>query len=148
MVRLAAAFAVLVLAGCSPADERSATDAGDAGQPCLFCSDATDDAPLAVQVRGTIDQICASVDGCHGQAAGGMALTPGGGEFDAMINVSSQEEPWLKRVLPGDPEHSYVFLKLACEGGIDGGCMPASSGFNPAIAHTFHDWIEAGAPLP
>ena len=148
MVRLAAAVLALGLAGCSPSDEQPASGAGDAGLPCLFCSDASDDAPLAVQVRGTIDQICSNVDGCHGAGAGGMSLTPGGGEFDAMINVTCQEEPPLKRVLPGDPSHSYVFLKLACEGGIDGGCMPLTGGFNPAIAHLFHDWIEAGAPLP
>lgn len=147
-MRLAAAFVALALVGCSPADETPASDGGDAGSPCLFCSDATDDAPVAVQVKGIIDQIRSNVDGCHGQGAGGMGLTPGGGEFDAMINVTCQEEPPLKRVLPGDPAHSYVFLKLACEGGIDGGCMPLSTGFNPGIAHLFHDWIEAGAVVP
>jgi hypothetical protein len=144
--RLAAALAALALVGCSPADDRPA-DAGDGGEPCLFCSDATDDAPVAVQVKGKIDQICANADGCHGAAAGGMPLTPGA-EFDAMINVTCMEEPPLLRVRPGDPANSYVFRKLACEGGIEGGCMPLSSGFDPKLAQLFHDWIEAGAPIP
>ena len=52
----------------------------------------------------------------------------------------------MKRVLPGDPEHSYVYLKVACEGGITNACMPLSSGFDPRIKQMFHDWIEAGAP--
>jgi hypothetical protein len=65
-----------------------------------------------------------------------------------MINVTCMEEPPLLRVRPGDPANSYVFRKLACEGGIEGGCMPLSSGFDPKLAQLFHDWIEAGAPIP
>jgi len=75
-----------------------------------------------------------------------MGLTPGN-EFQAMINVTSSENPPMKRVLPGDPEHSYVYLKVACEGGIPfGACMPLSSGFDPRVKQMFYDWIEAGAP--
>jgi hypothetical protein len=132
------------LVACSPANP-ARTDDGDAGVGCLFCSDATDDAPLAVQAKGTIDQICSNIE-CHGAAAGGMALTPGH-EFDAMINVTSTENPPMLRVAPGDPAHSYVFIKLACEGGIPDGfaCMPLNAP-DPRIARLFHDWIEAGAP--
>lgn len=152
-MRFTAVLVALALSGCSSPDEQPTVDAGaldattDRSSPCLFCSEATDDAPLSVQVKGKIDQICANVDGCHGEGTGGMGLSIGA-EFDAMINVPCQEEPPMKRVLPGDPTHSYVYLKLACDGGIDGGCMPLSSGFDPALAHLFHDWIEAGAPVP
>jgi hypothetical protein len=147
----AALVAGLTFLGCSPADGGATdgappTEAGpDAGVGCLFCSDATIDASLELRVKEKIDQICANADGCHGQGAGGMGLAPGA-EFDAMINVTSTENPPMKRVLPGDPAHSYVYLKLACEGGIDGGCMPLSTGFDPQLAQLFHDWIEAGAP--
>jgi hypothetical protein len=110
------------------------------------CS-SPDAAPLALRVRGKIDQICANADGCHGQGAGGMGLS-GGAEFDAMINVPSTERPPMLRVKPGDPLQSYVYLKLWCDGGIDGGCMPLSSGSSAALAQLFHDWIEAGAPTP
>jgi hypothetical protein len=112
----------------------------------LFCpSDASDDAPLALRVKGKIDQICSNVDGCHGIAAGMMGLAPGN-EFQQMINVTSFEMPPLLRVAPGDPDHSYVYKKLACDGGIVKACMPLSSGFDPNLARLFHDWIEAGAP--
>lgn len=136
-------------AGCSsstggegPSD--ASTDEG--GGLCLTCaSDVAIDAPPLVRVRGEIDQVCSNADGCHGSGAAGMGLTPGN-EFSAMINVASTEMPSLKRVLPGDPEHSYVYLKVACEGGIVDSCMPQSSGFDPRIKQMFHDWIEAGAP--
>ena len=53
----------------------------------------------------------------------------------------------MKRVLPGDPANSYVYLKLACRGGIVGQCMPLTNpGGRPDLAKLFHDWIEAGAP--
>jgi hypothetical protein len=143
----------LGLPGCSPSDGGEAdaatpveAGAGD-GPGCLFCSDATIDASLEVRVKGKIDQICANADGCHGQGSGGMSLLPGA-EFDAMIDVSSTEVPTMKRVVPGDPANSYVYVKLACDGGIPAGfaCMPLSTGFDPQLAQLFHDWIEAGAP--
>jgi hypothetical protein len=133
--------------GCSSGGEGpsdASTDEG--GGFCLTCaSDVSIDSPPLVRVRGEIDQVCSNADGCHGSGAGNMGLTPGN-EFQAMINVASSEMPSLKRVLPGDPEHSYVYMKVACEGGIDGQCMPLSSGFDPRIKQMFHDWIEAGAP--
>jgi hypothetical protein len=75
-----------------------------------------------------------------------MALTPGH-EFDSMIDVTSTENPPMKRVLPGDPAQSYVFIKLSCDGGIPDGfsCMPPGAP-EPRLARLFHDWIEAGAP--
>ncbi|HEX3343641.1 MAG TPA: hypothetical protein VHS09_03670 [Polyangiaceae bacterium] len=152
-MRIVAAVAALGLWGCSTTSPAVGAPrdagAGDEGVGCLFCSDATDDAPLAVQVKGKIDQICANVDGCHGESEGHMALNPGS-EFDAMIDVESFENPPMKRVLPGDPLQSYVFLKLWCDGGLPDGsaCMPYGSPPDPKLAQLFHDWIEAGAPTP
>jgi len=144
---LLAAAASAWLSGCSASSGPDGVpDAADGeATACLFCSDASIDASLTVRVRGKIDQICANADGCHGSGAGGMGLSPGN-EFAPMIDVTSMENPPMKRVLPGDPEHSYVYLKLACEGGIDGGCMPLSTGPDPQLAQLFRDWIEAGAP--
>jgi hypothetical protein len=133
--------------GCSSGGEGpsdASTDEG--GGFCLTCpSDVSIDAPPLVRVRGEIDQVCSSPDGCHGGGAGNMGLTPSD-PFGAMINVASSEMPTMKRVLPGDPESSYVYKKVACEGGIVGACMPLSSGFNPSVKQMFQDWIEAGAP--
>jgi hypothetical protein len=148
-VRIAAALGVLGLWACSPTSPSGGppTDAGEERVDCLFCSDATDDAPLGVQVKGKIDQICANPDGCHGMSEGHMGLSAGA-EFDAMINVPSFENPPMLRVLPGDPLQSYVFIKLWCDGGIPDGeaCMPFGSAPDPKLAQLFHDWIEAGAP--
>ncbi|HEY3818236.1 MAG TPA: hypothetical protein VGL81_13745 [Polyangiaceae bacterium] len=145
-----------LLAACSPdmdsgeptpdASADAAVDATtDAGVACLVCGDATEDLPLAVAVRGEIDRVCSEADNCHGSGAGGMGLAPTH-EFESMIDVTSYENPPMKRVLPGDPAQSYVYLKLACEGGIVGDCMPNYATHSDALARLFHDWIEAGAP--
>jgi hypothetical protein len=150
-VALRLALLALLVTGCtatqSPAtSDGGGDDASDAGPGCLFCSDATDNQPLSVQVKGKIDQICSNTDGCHGSGAGNMSLSLGS-EFAPLIDVPSSEMPTLMRVKPGDPADSYVYRKLACEGGIEGNCMPGSMP-DPHIAQLFHDWIEAGAPLP
>jgi hypothetical protein len=149
LARLACLFLPATASCSSP---RATEDAGgsdaaapDAGVPC-FCSDATYDVPSVVAVRGAIDQICSSTDGCHGTSNGGHLYLSVGNEFQPLIDVPSFEEPWLLRVDPGHPDRSYVYMKLACEGGIEGGCMPLGSGGDPRLARIFHDWIEAGAP--
>jgi len=51
-------FAIGVIA-CSPASPVTDADGSEAGVGCLFCSDATDDAPVVVQVKSRSDQVCA-----------------------------------------------------------------------------------------
>ena len=149
---VAALLASLSLLGCSSPDGTPAglpdatSDATtDVGVGCLFCNDVTEDLPDWVAVKGEIDRVCSDSDNYHGSGAGGMGLSPGH-EFGTMIDVVSLEKPPMMRVAPGDPEHSYVYLKLACEGGIAGGCMPFDTTPDPVLARRFHDWIEAGAP--
>jgi hypothetical protein len=120
-------------------------DASETSVPCFTCGDAfSSDAPLTVQVKGEIDQVCGNPDGCHGSGVGGMGIHAGA-EFDAMINVTSLESPMLKRVLPGQPEQSYVYLKVACGGGVILSCMPPGA-HSDRTAALFRAWIEAGAP--
>jgi hypothetical protein len=68
-----------------------------------------------------------------------------GNVFAPLVNVPSWEVPSLLRVKPYDPARSYLYLKLACEGGIEGGCMPLGGTVSPTLLQAFHDWIEAGA---
>ena len=148
---LSVTLGTLAALGCSAtpgaeAGDASAEDVQETGSNCLLCRDAAFDGPAYLEVKGTLDQVCGNVDGCHGQGAGTFGVQPGS-EFDAMINVTSFENPPINRVAPGDPEDSYVYLKLRCEGGIVGSCMPLTNpGGRPDLAKLFHDWIEAGAP--
>lgn len=146
---LVCAFGVGCSAGTGSAgagDDGGPPDASvESGLPCLSCFDGSIDAPLAVRVRGVMDQICGSVDGCHGAGAGNMGILIGS-EFVNVVGVTSSENPPMKRVAPGDPDHSYVMLKLACDGGIIDACMPLGDSPQPALVSLFRAWIEAGAP--
>jgi hypothetical protein len=167
-VRAAAAlvvsFAVTCFLACSPsaveapsldtsadsgadgtADAAGADATVEASVGCLVCSDATEDLPAVVRVTGIIGQICSKADNCHGSGAGEMGTSPGH-EFGSLVGVVSYENPPMLRVAPGDPANSYVFLKLACDGGIVGACMPFGA-YDPVMAQAFHEWIEAGAPM-
>jgi hypothetical protein len=80
-----------------------------------------------------------------GAVFGDLALSAGY-EFSNIVNVPSTEMAPMLRVKPGDPENSYLYLKLRCEGGIMDACMPLGAAPKPTFARVFHDWIEAGAP--
>jgi hypothetical protein len=139
---------LMAATACSSSSSQSEepSDGGtDSGPPAcgLFCNDAAFDGPLWVQVKGELDEVCGSPDGCHGAGVANFGVHPNA-EFSDMINVTSTENPPMKRVVPGDPDNSYVFLKLNCNGGIVDACMPLGNP-NPATAKLFHDWIEAGA---
>jgi hypothetical protein len=134
-----------LVASCSSDPLPAAADSGSVCQG--FCTlDAAFDGPLLLQVKDRIDRICASADGCHGGGSAGMMALAPGHEFETMIDVVSFEMPPTLRVAPGDPSNSYVYKKLACEGGIVGSCMPLGFALEPDLVRIFHDWIEAGAP--
>ncbi|MDP9036869.1 MAG: hypothetical protein M3O50_18885 [Myxococcota bacterium] len=145
---LSAGLLAVGVASCSSSEAKPIAEAAptdDAALPCLFCSDAGGELPLAVKVKGRIDQVCSSLDGCHGQGQGGLALSSGN-EFATMVNVPSTQVPSLLRVAPGNPAASYVYRKIACDGGYVLSCMPKGGGFDANLARLFFDWIEAGAP--
>jgi hypothetical protein len=132
-------------AACSPSSSPPA-DVGDAS-PCFGCIDADDDSPLALRVQFQLDAVCGQNEYCHGSSNGqaGLTLYPGG-DFSHLIDIPSTEMPGMKRVKPYDPDRSYVWLKIHCDGGIDGGCMPLGYTYDPVRDRLFRDWIEAGAP--
>jgi hypothetical protein len=87
--------------------------------------------------------------GCHtGPSSGllpsGMDLTSATHSATSLINVASIENPALKRVLPTDPNNSYLIKKLE---GTAGAQMPL--GGQPLSAATIaqiRTWITNGAP--
>jgi hypothetical protein len=105
--------------------------------------------PLQLQVRGIIDHVCDNSE-CHGlgsQQFDAFLAFSAGNEFTDIVNVPSTEMKPMLRVKPGDPDNSYVYLKLHCEAGTYiNACMPLGTQGNPVFAQIFHDWIEAGAP--
>ena len=92
---------------------------------------------------------CSSA-GCH--AGGGatlpsiMDLTSAQASFDNLVNVASLQSPGAVRVVPFDPDSSYLIHKLEGTAAV-GGRMPAGSPnpLDPAIIADIRQWIADGA---
>lgn len=65
-----------------------------------------------------------------------------------MVNVPSYSVPALMRVKPGEPEQSYLWLKLTgkhYEVGGNGWRMPYMSRLSEPQLQAVYDWIDQGA---
>ncbi|QXD16765.1 hypothetical protein GQ464_007455 [Rhodocaloribacter litoris] len=106
-----------------------------------------DDTVSFAAVQSIFTSNCA-FSGCHAGTFPAQGLNLSAGQAYAnIVNVPSQEEPSLDRVEPGDPDRSYLFMKITGAPGIRGERMPL--GRPPLSAEQIERirrWIEAGAP--
>ncbi len=101
---------------------------------------------FADQIQPILTVTCAT-SACHSMRGGkaGLVLEEGvaGGN---LVNIASTEQPTLRRVLPGDPEQSYLVHKIEGRPGISGVRMPKA---RPPLAQEQIDlirlWITQGA---
>jgi len=88
---------------------------------------------------------------CHtstGRApSGGMNLNHDGA-YDQLVNVASRGKAGAIRVIPGDPENSYIVHKLDGRPGIVGRRMPFSGApfLTDGQMLILKRWIAIGAP--
>jgi hypothetical protein len=89
--------------------------------------------------------------GCHTSTgrnpAGGLDLNHAVA-YDSLVNIPSRLKPTATRVIPGDPENSYIVQKVEGRSGIVGLRMPFSG--PPFLSDgqilILKRWIELGAP--
>ena len=64
------------------------------------------------------------------------------------MNIASLLKPGATRVIPGDPDNSYLIHKLEGRQGIVGERMPRTSGpfLTEGQISVISRWIEIGAP--
>jgi hypothetical protein len=83
-----------------------------------------------------------------------VGRTPSGGQnlrhdvaYANWVNVPVREKPGAIRVIPGDPENSYVIQKIEGRPGIVGERMPRTGGpyLTPGQIRIIKRWIELGA---
>lgn len=79
--------------------------------------------------------------------AGGLNLIDGA-SYTALVGVASGQKPGATRVIPGDPENSYLVQKLEGRADIVGLRMPRNNG--PFLTEgqmlVIRRWIQLGAP--
>lgn len=76
-------------------------------------------------VQETVFSTSCAVSGCHlgSSAPHGLDLSPGSAG-DNLVGVDSDQLPAFKRVQPGNPDDSYLMMKIEGDSRIVGGRMP------------------------
>jgi hypothetical protein len=88
---------------------------------------------------------------CHTNAGG---RRPSGGQnlagdnaYGALVNAPSRDKPGAIKVIPGDPENSYLIHKIEGRPGIVGARMPDGGPYlTQGQILVIKRWIELGAP--
>ena len=87
---------------------------------------------------------------CHNalgaSEAANLNLT-GASAYGALVNAPSRDNPSAIRVVPGDPDASYLIQKIEGAPGIVGERMPRTGGpfLTPGQIAVIRRWIELGA---
>jgi hypothetical protein len=116
---------------------------------CASGSDSSDTAgefaPTLVNVQAEVfDKSCA-FSTCHGDGggSGNLSLTPGNSRAN-LVGVPADGDPLQTRVVPADPDGSYIVMKLEAATGIVGDPMPDVALDDERVA-LVRAWIAAGA---
>ncbi len=121
----------------------------------LQCADLTGVAPVPnvrfeQDVLPIIEDALWGCTGCHGNL-GGLALNVGTATHQNLFCADTQSsvpQPAAKRVVPGAPEQSWFYLRVACDDVDDPSFRMPRSGTPLASAElrVLYDWILQGAP--
>jgi len=145
-VRGGIAIVLLALAACGAG---SGEGLDQNGQPLTGSAPpVTGLAPTLASIQDNVFTVSCAVPGCHGGAGAqqGLRLDPG---FSAgsLINVASPRDPNLIRVVPGDPDASFLIQKLQGADGLLGDRMPDGGPYlTTATVNVIRQWILDGAP--
>jgi hypothetical protein len=90
---------------------------------------------------------CAIEGGCHAGVDAQLGQDLSDGKTHAsIVGVESQEIPGLLRVAPGDPDGSYLLMKVSGDPRIAGERMPYGGPYlETGEIEAIRAWIEAGA---
>jgi hypothetical protein len=88
---------------------------------------------------------------CHNEANARFTANlnlAGPGAYDQLVNVPSTGKSGAIRVVPGNPDASYLIQKLEGAPGIVGQRMPRTNGpfLTPGQISIIRRWIQLGAP--
>ena len=138
---LAIGVLVVVTAGC---DESLRDFAGPTPDLQATFSSIQRDILNAEDSAGRL--ACTSCHNPQGAPINGGLNLAGAGAYNALVNVPSTGKRGAIRVIPGDPDESYLIQKLEGAPGIEGVRMP----FTPPYLTTgqiaiIRRWIELGA---
>jgi len=114
-------------------------------------SDASSSAPLTADLQSIQDNIFTPIcTRCHVGASAPEGLRLDAADsFNLLVGVPSAEDPSVLRVMPGEPDNSYLIRKLEGSSGIVGVRMPFDGPYLPqSTIDVIRQWITNGAQKP
>ena len=105
--------------------------------------------PLTADFQSIQDNVFTPIcSPCHSGATAPQGLMlDAGHSYNLLVGVPSNEVPSLDRVKAGDPDNSYIILKLQGSPGIVGSRMPLNETPLPqSTIDVIRQWITNGAP--
>lgn len=103
------------------------------------------DAPKLSEIETEVFAKSCAFSTCHKGAspAGGLALD--GPAYENLVGVAATGAPGKKRVVPGDPDNSYIVEKMTKAKPQSGEQMPPTAPLSDEKIEMIRAWIEAGA---
>lgn len=127
---------------------RAQDGAGNIDMNRIERSARTASVTLSGQVQPIFTRDCTS-GACHGSRnpAQNLDLSSAAASYMNLVNVASAQCAMTKRVLPSQPDMSYLMWKLVGSGTcFSGSRMPKGAPLSAADQATIRGWIAAGAP--
>ncbi|PWB77723.1 MAG: hypothetical protein C3F15_02665 [Holophagae bacterium] len=128
----------------------TATDARGLSDPSPPSRTVTVEAAAATltQVQDLVFTPSCARSGCHAGSSPAQGLNLSVGQtYTNIVGVASHEQPSLNRVEPGDPQRSYLYLKVIGDPSISGSQMPRGGPpLSQAEIDLLSSWILSGAP--
>lgn len=148
----AIALAVAALACASPGggDVPPAQDAGADIAADAAPADACKVLPTLASLEADYFAKSCAFSSCHSAKGkkGGLDLSVGHA-WESLVDVDATKAPGKKRVVPGEPDASFIVQKLEGPAAGEGKLMPEGSTepFDPECRiHALREWVAAGAP--
>jgi hypothetical protein len=138
-----AGFFIVAAAGC---DEKLSTVTGPTPQLEPTFHSIQRDIFNARDLAGR--QACTDCHSDQGRnPSGGLNLLEGR-SYEALVGRASSAKPGATRVVPGDPDNSYIVKKLEGAADIVGVRMPRGNGpfLTEGQVFVIRRWIQLGAP--
>jgi len=139
--------ASLLSAACSVGCAGNGDGLNQNGLP--IAAGQTAGAPITPDLQSIEDNVFTPIcSKCHigASAPEGLQLDAAHA-YNALVGVPSVEEPSFLRVDPGNPDDSYMVLKIEGAAGIEGGQMPlGETPLTQATIDAIRQWITNGAP--
>ena len=101
------------------------------------------DTTFSGSVQPIFNSLCASPT-CHGTAQSAQLSLVSGQSHADLVNIDAFTEPAFKRVLPGDPQNSYLVMRIEGRQNI-GNTMPQIGSISASQITVIRTWIANGA---